>query len=180
VNNYNWYNNDRRFLQDVFKDDWQLVAALLAATSPRIGLKTSWDWTVRIYRDYITGHKIRLSELHKCHRPNVKRALAGKPLQGAKVRAFYAALCGDDNAVVLDTWMLRLFNYYPRHTHNPEGRRYDRLATAFRTVAEHNNIAPAGLQAILWIKYRQQNGHEPISYSIVGDDKNQLTFADLY
>lgn len=180
MNYADWYKNDREFLQSTFGDDWQLVAALLAATSPRVGLKISWDWTVSIYRQFKVGRKIDFRDLHKYHRPNVKRALAGEQLSGRKVRAFYSALCGDVNAVVIDTWMLKLFKFYPRHSHNPQGGNYDRLAATFRKVAKHNGLLPVELQAMLWIKYRQQNGYSPISYSSVGEDKKQYTFADLY
>lgn len=175
-----WYENDRKFLQQLFKQDWQLVAALLAATSPQVQMIASWQWTMRIYRDYSAGRKVRMDGLHKCHRKNVIRALSGQELSGRKVGAFYLALIGDNNAVVLDVWMLRLLKYYPEHKHNPEGKRYDKLADRFRVIAKINNYKPAEFQAALWIKYRLQNGYKPVSYSTLGDDKKQLTFADLY
>jgi hypothetical protein len=174
-----WYEQDREFLRSLFGDGWRLMAGLLAATSPRVRLEVSWRWSTEIYRIFTAGREPDLSMLQKCHILNVKRALAGEPLQGRKVKAFYVALCGDMNAVVLDTWMLRLFKYYPRHTHSPQGGRYDRLAAAFRCVARHNGIEPAELQAMLWINYRQKNGYEPVSYRMAGQDKNQYTFEDL-
>ena len=174
-----WYQQDREFLRSMYGDGWQLMAGLLAATSPQVRLETSWQWSTAIYRSFKAGNEPDLSMLHRCHILNVQRALAGEPLQGRKVRAFYAALCGDTDAVVLDMWILRLFKYYPRHTHNPQGGRYDRLAAAFRCVARHNGIEPAELQAMLWISYRQKHGFEPTSYCIAGQDKNQYTFEDL-
>lgn len=175
-----WYEQDRQFLQSQFGNDWQLIAALLSATSPQVQLSTSWQWTLQIYADYIARRRVRLTGLHKCHRANVHRALAGEKLSGRKVTAFYAALCGDVNAVVLDVWMLRLLKYYPSHTHNPQGKRYDKLADRFRAIAKANGYKPAEFQAILWIKYRLQNGYKPVSYSRIGQDKKQYNFADLF
>lgn len=47
-----WYEREKEFLQQQFGQDWQLIAALLAATSPQVQLITSWQWTLQIYKDY--------------------------------------------------------------------------------------------------------------------------------
>ncbi|KKL94941.1 hypothetical protein LCGC14_1859660 [marine sediment metagenome] len=175
-----WYERDRKFLRQTFRGDWKLVAGLLAATSPQVSLSISWDMTLKIYRNYLAQQVVSVNGMLKSHRKNVLRVLAGQDLQGRKVSNFYRALIGDGNAVVLDLWMLRLFKFYPKHSHNPQGGCYDKLANRFRAVARSHGYKPADFQAALWICYRQKHGFEPVSYSIIGEDKNQLTFADLY
>lgn len=160
----NWYANTTRMLRDVFGNDVNLVTGLLAACSPQVQLKTSWDWAMQIYKQFRQGKHPDLRMLMRCHRLNVKRVLAGEPLQGRKVQNFYQALLGDNDAVVLDMWMLRLCKYYPRHNHNPQGGRYDRLAKCFASVARYNGYNPAEFQALLWCNYRAKAGYEPVSY----------------
>ncbi len=175
-----WYERDREFLQQTFRGDWKLVAALLAATSPQVTMSISWNLSMKIYRGFVAGTEVSVNGMQKTHRKNVLRALSGEELQGRKVNSFYRALTGDGDAVVLDLWMLRLFKFYPKHSHNPQGGRYNKLAQKFRVVARSHGYAPAEFQAALWICYRQKHGFEPVSYSTLGEDKNQLTFADLY
>lgn len=176
----NWYSKTTDFLKDTFGDNYKLIAALLSACSPQVNLKTSWTWTIEIYNQYKAGKMPDLSKLMRCHRANVLRALAGQELSGRKVQNFYENLIGNDNAVTLDTWMLRLFGWYDRHIRVPTDRQYDKLANRFRAVAKANGYAPAEFQAILWTKYRQQNGRQPVDYVKVGQDEKQYTFEDLF
>ena len=175
----NWYTKDRRFIRATFDSDWMLVASLLAATSPRVHVATSWQWAMDIYHQFKAGKQPDLSKYYPCHKANIRRALAGQPLSGDKVSAFYENLIGNLDAVTIDTWMLRLFNWFRKDEkrHNPEGGKYRQLAKVFRTVARHNGFAPAEFQAILWTHYRQTRGYKPTSYSEVGTDKRQGLFA---
>lgn len=175
----NWYENDRKFIQALYGDDWKLICALLSATSPQVNLKTSWHWAVSVYRQYKAGRKIDLSPFMGCHRRNVLRALAGVPLSGRKVQNFYRNLVGDENAVTLDTWMLRLFGWYDRHKGTPSKNQYDRMADVFRKVARHNGYAPAEFQAMLWVRFRERHGRKLVSYSIAGADSRQGVLFDV-
>ena len=139
-----WYERDMEFLQQLFHHDWQLVAGLLAATSPQVRMITSWNWTMRIYRDYISGRKVRMDGLHKCHRSNVRHVLAGERLSGRKVRAFYNALTGDSNAVVLDVWMLQRIRrpFSSRSVASPPGSIQPGSAGT-PMVAQMRHVSPA-------------------------------------
>ena len=181
MNPKNWYIEAKRFLQDTFGDDYKLFAGILAATSPQVSIQINWKFACRIYHEYKVGRKPDLAGCMRYHKPNIRRVLSGKSLSGRKVQNFYMNLIGDLNAVTIDTWMLRLFGWYKRHTRQtPTNKQYDKMARAFRSVAYNNKLYPAELQAILWVKYREHNGYKPISYILVGEDKRQYTFADLY
>lgn len=172
----NWYENDQRFLQSLYGTDTDLFAALLAACSPQVHVKISWDWANRIYQDYKTNRRIDYRGLMACHVPNVKRALTGEKLSGRKVQNFYANLTGDLDAVTLDSWMLRFFGWFLRHKRTPTDRQYDKLAKRFRAIAKANGLKPAELQSAIWIRYRQKQGYKPVSYANIGADKKQMEF----
>lgn len=176
MNAKNWYQQTSDKLDEIFGPDADLIAALFSATSPQVQLETSYSWTIQIYNQYRRGESPDLSMLHRIHRKNVLRALAGERLSGRKVRAFYRALRGDLSAVVLDTWMLKMFNWTK---HNPEGRKYDKMARCFANVARMNGYEPAEFQAILWTDIRAKAGHKPISYlDCLSNDKQMELFPD--
>lgn len=173
----NWYQKDREFLQSTFGTDWQLVAALLAATSPQVHIKISWNYAIEIYHRFKAGRQPELKRYHPAHRANISRALTGQPLSGSKVSAFYENLIGNEDAVTIDTWMLRLFRWFERGTKRvPTIRQHERLVKAFATVARYNGYTPAAFQAILWTHYRRKAGYQPTSYSRAGVDVRQMEF----
>lgn len=177
----NWYIDTQQYIEQMFGDGADLFTALLAATSPRVHVKISWDMAVRIYNEFNAGTIPSKIGLMGCHRPNVLRALSGQPLQGNKVRAFYANLRGDLNQVTIDSWMLKLFRWFERGTKRvPTNNQYQKLAERFALVARNNGYEPAEFQAILWTWYREQAGYKPVSYFSVGQDVRQYTFEDLW
>ncbi len=181
MNSKNWYIDTQRFLQGTFGIDYKLFAGILAATSPQVTVQMNWNLTCRIYHDYKAGREPNLAGCMRYHKPNVRRVLAGEPLSGRKVQNFYQNLIGNFNAVTIDTWMLRLFGWYNRHTRKtPTKNQYDRMARAFCKIARANDFEPAEFQAILWVKYRKQNGYRPTDFISAGIDQRQYTFADLY
>lgn len=177
----NWYRDTQQYIETMFGDGADLFTALLAATSPQVRVKMSWDMAVQIYNEFNAGMIPSKIGLMGCHRPNVLRALAGEPLSGMKVRAFYANLRGDLNQVTIDTWMLKLFKWFERGTKRvPTVNQYRKLERTFQKIARNNGYEPAEFQAILWTWYREQAGYKPVSYFSVGQDLRQYTFADLF
>lgn len=181
VNSKNWYIDAKRFIEEIFGNDADLFTALLVATSPQVTVQINWNLACKIYQQFKTGQEPDLISCMRNHKANVKRVLAGELLQGNKVKAFYANLRGDLSEVTIDGWMLKLFGWADRHTSvTPSNNQYRKLARAFRSVAKNNGYEPAEFQAILWVKFRTQNGYEPVSILSVGADKRQYTFEDLY
>jgi hypothetical protein len=179
MNPKNWYRDTQRFIEQTFGDDADLFSALLAATSPQVHVKVSWDWSVKILEQFRAGRTPDMIGCMRCHRANVLRALAGEPLHGDKVKRFYANLRGDYDVVAIDTWMLRLFKWFQRGTKRvPTHRQYERLERAFAMVARHNGFEPAEFQAVLWCAYRERAGYKPVSYVSAGQNIRQLTLFD--
>jgi hypothetical protein len=74
-------------------------------------------------------------------------------LRGAKTNAFARAIAGDPNAVVVDVWMCRAAGL---GKDAPNATEYRAIADAIRSIAATRtvNMAPATLQALLWIIVR--------------------------
>ena len=71
---------------------------------------------------------------------------------GPKVRAFYRAILGDPDAVVLDRWALRAAGHH-RDTATP--KQYQRIADEYRAAAAAVGERPRDFQAIVWIVTRE-------------------------
>lgn len=73
-------------------------------------------------------------------------------LGGPKVRAFFANITGDHDAVTIDVWAARVA--FGGYAPVPAGRLYDRLADAYRAVAAEVGESPRDVQAATWIAIR--------------------------
>ena len=163
----NWYARQTRFLKRRFGKDWKLVAGLLAATSPRVKLGVSWDWSMAIYDAVIEEREPDLSTLFPCHKANVKRVLNGQELSGDKVRRFYLNLIGDLEVVTIDTWMIKLWKIDCGTHGSPWPAMYRRLERVFQRWAGSKGMKPANAQAILWNYIRKKEGRKPVSFAMI-------------
>lgn len=77
-------------------------------------------------------------------------------LSGPKVRAFYANITGDTEAVTIDVWCARAAEGR-ENPHAPKKRRYDVLAESFRRVGRTRGMHPRDVQAAVWVAYRRTN-----------------------
>ncbi len=161
-----WYAQQTRFLKHRFGDDWKLMAGLLAATSPRLKLRTSWDISLTILEAVQAGRPPVMWGLMKGHRLNVERALVGKKLSGNKVERFCQNLLGNLEVVTIDTWMLKLWKV-ELTSHSKHSKKYGKLERAFQKWARSKGMKPANAQAMLWNYIRHKNGKKPVSFSTI-------------
>jgi hypothetical protein len=111
-----WYETLEKYLVGTYGIDYlPLVSKLLAATSINSSLKSN----IRLFRKAL--HEIENNLPFSDYLPVMKKQLEairhGRPLSGNKINAFAAAISGDKEAVVVDTWLLRAFEMdkqYPR------------------------------------------------------------------
>ena len=87
---------------------------------------------------------------------NLKMAEAAKSigfdaLNGPKTNAFARAIAGDENAVVIDVWMMRALGLEKK---SPNKEEYKTLSRAVRTVATLYGMTPRAMQALIWIIVR--------------------------
>lgn len=74
-----------------------------------------------------------------------------KALNGQKTNAFAKAIAGDNDAVVIDTWMLKAAQV---SFTSPSQSQYNAMATAVRNVATEFGLTPRTTQALIWIVKR--------------------------
>jgi hypothetical protein len=72
-------------------------------------------------------------------------------LKGLKTNAFARAIAGDEQAVVIDVWMLRAVGIEKK---TPNQSTYNELANAVKKVAFDHGMTPRAMQALIWIMIR--------------------------
>jgi len=72
-------------------------------------------------------------------------------LKGPKTNAFARAIAGDENAVVIDVWMLRAVGIEKK---SPNQTQYKEMANAVTKVANEFGMTPRAMQALIWIVVR--------------------------
>lgn len=125
-----------------------------AVLSPRL----PWRFNVSDVHSAVMG---RWEHMHAIgiNREKARRILAApegeawqRLVTGPKVSAFFAALCGDIEAVCLDVHMIRLAGLDPARGLRAKG--YAALAADLRAVAHEVSVPPRDLQAVLWCHAR--------------------------
>jgi len=178
----NWYRRTRSSLIKNFSSDYKLVAGLISSTSPRRDVSRNVRTALVIYKAFRQNSNIvKLSkkdfckkfELMNAHYNNVMRTLThnyNKPLElsGNKVNAFYNNMIGNYDFVTIDVWMLRIMGVETYNGHYLSTKQYNQLSNIISEIATEQNLLPAELQAILWIKYKAEIGN------VVKKEKHQL------
>lgn len=147
-----WYRASRQFCEELAKEagiSLAKVAGITAALSPQV----QWN------RNKLMAHEVALTgwttgqttaNIHKA----VRIWEGEQPLRvlgGNKVRAFYRAIMGHEDAVVLDTWMATALGW----PHNGfTDRQYQRCEAALREAAAVTSLSPANFQAVVWTHVR--------------------------
>lgn len=143
-----WEKRTKDSLEKVFgPGDTKQLINFLAITSANTQLGVNAQMGVRAFTQWKAGHPFE----------NVTRADAltqyaetGK-WSGIKTNDFAAAMLGDDNAVVVDIWVMRFFGYDRNPRNDAE---YAFFAQAMRSAAQELGLAPAQLQAVIWTLVR--------------------------
>lgn len=145
-----WYTMAQREAMKLSRDTGVTLhraAAIIAVLSPQL----QWGVNLRIARQ-VCEYGEALEGVLRANEDKARRIMAGeRPLAvlgGPKVRAFYRAMLGDENAAVLDTWMWYALGW-------PEGgaksgRRYEEAANALREAARRVELSVPQFQAIIW------------------------------
>jgi hypothetical protein len=79
------------------------------------------------------------------------KVLGYKALRGPKTNAFARAIAGDENAVVVDVWMMRAAGY---GVDSPNKTQYTEVTEAIKTVSNKFGLTPRTTQALIWIMVR--------------------------
>lgn len=80
-------------------------------------------------------------------------------IRGLKTRPFAAALAGDEEAIVLDTWMAKIFGVDQKVFGTKRG--VAEYSAHIRELARMTGLTPAQTQAALWCGYIRSLGRVP-------------------
>lgn len=157
-----WYHHAREALTRLADETGYTVSRVTgaaAALSPQV----SWLDQLRFLPGFLRDPS---GARHPGFSGNLEKARAildgGDPrtiLGGPKVRAFYLALLGDLDAVVIDRHAWAVAADVDADVTLTE-RRYRAAAEAFRWAARDLGLAPARLQSLLWVDFKVH----PIQY----------------
>jgi thermostable 8-oxoguanine DNA glycosylase len=144
-----WYLDAERIAEQVatnLNTTLEVGASVVSAFSPRE------RWSVNVARaiSYSLGQEVT------CLKNNLVMAnnaltLGFSALKGMKTNAFAKAIAGDENAVVIDVWMLRAVGIEKK---SPTPKQYKELADAVTKVSAQLNLTPRTTQALIWIVVR--------------------------
>ena len=155
-----WYPNARASLAP-FCDVWteSVSCAVCAVLSPRVTWKECLRYTAKMHGAVSQG--LRTPPTCGGVRRNVERAWyiaeSGDTsvVGGPKVCSFYANLTGNFDAVTCDVWACTAAGLDGDVLgHRGHDTLYRHLADTYRNVAALVSLAPAALQAIVWIAIR--------------------------
>ena len=144
-----WYLDAERVAEEVARNlgtTLEIGATVVSAFSPRE------RWT----RNVSNAIKFSLGEEVVALGNNIRMANAAlthgfSALKGQKTNAFAKAIAGDENAVVIDVWMLRALGIEKK---TPTQSQYKEMAKAVTLVATKHGMTPRAMQALIWIIVR--------------------------
>jgi len=141
---------------------------ILSVTSPRCSVRRN----IRVALEYVgNGHV--MDNVFRTVRRSIEMWVQDDIIQGPKTSAFFAALMGDKNAVVLDTHMANLFGVEQTFAF----RRKPEIAfwtQVVRRIAKRLACEPRAAQAALWYAQKYSIGEYPEGFPIVNEYRNWL------
>jgi len=174
-----WYNQTANRLKEVYKEDFKLMAGLIASASPRNSISKNVNIAKHIYNDLKTNrqalydlmqNKASFMAYYKIFKPHFNNILTcinhnfNEPLKlkGLKVYAFYQNLIGSIDHITLDIWMLKYFKH-KSNNHYINKKDYIKYSKRIFKMAKKINISGPELQAVLWINTREDAGFKPVT-----------------
>jgi hypothetical protein len=144
-----WYVDAERVAAEVARNldsTLEVGASVVSAFSPR----ERWTNNVTKAISFSLGNHIPGFKNNMLMANNAI-AFGYGALKGAKTNAFAKAIAGDEQAVVIDVWMLRAVGI-EKKTPNQSG--YNELVEAVKKVAFDFGMTPRAMQALIWIVVR--------------------------
>lgn len=144
-----WYLDAERVAHEVARNldaDLETGASVVSAFSPR----ERWTNNVEKAVAFSLGKKV-VGLPNNLAMAKKAIALGFDSLNGMKTNSFARAIAGDENAVVIDVWMLRALGIEKK---TPTQSQYKEMARAVKAVAAEYGTTPRTMQALIWIIVR--------------------------
>lgn len=163
-----WYAGAMEELRLHFGDDAEIVAGLIAATSPQTRVAQNIRLALQAYAQWKTGEEITLRGL-ETSAENARRVTRGEEMSGPKINNFYRNILGDPESVTVDVWMMRLMGLSrPGVKDVPSMVQYRMVEEWVSELAQEAGVSPRDMQAALWVGYKLLN-------PIIGEKQADVT-----
>jgi hypothetical protein len=147
-----WYKETQRSIRFLFgKARGDMFLKIIAATSANTTVKANITLAFKALHQWMSG--VDFEGYLPSVIANLQRCETGEPLQGPKISAFYRALAGDPNAVVIDRWILRAYGY---KSLTPTVRR--EIIDSMHELADEYDCEPREVQAAIWFGVKKAHG----------------------
>jgi hypothetical protein len=144
-----WYADAEKVAHEVARNldtTLEVGASVISAFSPR----ERWSSNVSKAISFSLGEKVvGLSNNLKMAEASLH--LGYDALKGPKTNAFARAIAGDQNAVVVDVWMMRAAGC---ENDSPNKTQYKQITEAVVRISERFKMTPRTTQALIWILVR--------------------------
>jgi hypothetical protein len=166
TNGLAWYDRARQEAESMAAETGLSVrhcAGIIAALSPRCQWASNVASAWKMARAAAAGESEPIVNGTLDNRAKAWRIACGEVselvLSGPKVRAFYANILGDREAVTIDVWCARAAEGrdWP---HAPVKRRYRLLTECYRRAGARREMCPRDVQAAVWTVYRRLHGYQ--------------------
>jgi hypothetical protein len=157
-----WYDAARAACESISADTGvalDRVAAVMAITSPDAKLVQNIAWTRAACEAKRDRQPIPAGRYPSDQRPKIIMALdqrrhnPGRFATGPKVGAFYRAIMGDDDILVIDRWAAFAAGY--DRSKPPKAGERNVIEAAYRLAAFSVGESVRDFQAIVWIQTRE-------------------------
>jgi hypothetical protein len=125
----------------------EIGATVVSAFSPR----ERWSRNVSNAVKFSLGHELKGVLGNNIRMAEKALTLGFDALKGLKTNNFAKAIAGNENAVVIDVWMLRALGIEKK---TPTQSQYKEMADAVTAVATKHGMTPRAMQALIWIVVR--------------------------
>lgn len=155
-----WSQRASDAIKGIFGNDADMIAKMLAATSPRVKLRENMIATLDVFEKYLqAGRPTDRAGIDKVlqqvplvwkfdgRKLNAIRTLMGEPLEGQKVSSWARNTAGDMDAVTNDIWMA-LIGGMKKDSFNAS--EYSAMSAKIRRVADSMGWKPAEVQEAVW------------------------------
>lgn len=149
--NGQWYRASKRVSRRLARKHGvplKTAAGVLAALSPRIRWSTNVEAADKLLggapNEAVAGFNQNVEKARRIKNGEAPLDVLG----GDKVRAFYSAIMGDEDAAVIDVWMWRAIGCAPG------GMTYNDAAAALTAAAAEAGLGVADFQAVVWTHVR--------------------------
>jgi hypothetical protein len=150
---HGWYDNIYNHLVGlVGKDDADFLVRALAVLSQGNTLEGNLTMAMKAYMQRLQGRPYAGLSFETAE--ILRRMDAGLPVQlGRKIDNFIRAMQGDENAVVVDRWIVRAFGL---KKDVPTDREYDIIEEWVRQKSRELGVTPRDFQARIWSGIRRE------------------------